>query len=100
MSGPSVRDQLRDQLEQLPLRQLVVRIQLLQALFEDLNDITNLATLERRLDQAISAHYTVYFERVFTTAQLRDIPRYLVHRLNAFGTPLDDSDTSSDDEST
>lgn len=99
------RHPVRAYLERIPVNQLVVRLALLRRLSEDLNRFHNLASFERSLDRTLSAHYTVYFERLFTTEQLRDIPRYLVYRYLAFGTPLSStpkgtySSSTSGDES-
>ena len=55
---------------------------------------------DKSLDRTLSAHYTVYFERSFRPEWLQDIPRYLVYRLHAFGTPItsvaNSSSTSGD----
>ena len=79
---------VRDYLEQVSVNELVIRIALLRHFLQDLDNFTSLESLERSLDRTLSAHYTVYFERSFRPEQLQDIPRYLVYRLHAFGTPI------------
>ena len=91
---------LREYLEEIPIYQLIVRITLLRTILEDLNHYNTLKAFERDLDRYLSAHLTIYFENSFGPPLLGDIPRYLVYRFHAFGTPFDeehlDDQTSGD----
>jgi hypothetical protein len=78
----------RAYLEAIPAYQLIVRIALLRSIIEDSSNFTSLEAFVRRLDHILSAHSTVYFEQSFEPHLLRDIPRYLVCRFHAFGTPI------------
>ena len=92
-------ERFRADIDALTLEHIIHRIALLVSLVEELDQHCTLASFERVLDRTLSAHHTVYLERSFTPAQLQAIPRYLVYRYHAFGTPLDvplsDSDCSA-----
>ena len=80
---------LLNDLEDIPLPELKLRLDLFKALLGDIANYQSLCALQRDLDITLSRYNCIYFERTFTSLELEGIPKYLVYRYHGFNVPLD-----------
>lgn len=78
----------RAYLSTLPTTTLIARLDLLQALLEDLRTFSSLSSLELDLHRWISAHHVICVERDPDPLDAESLAIYRLIRFIAFGTSL------------